>query len=43
MMQTLKLRAIYALHALTPAAFVLWHVDRLHDDTAAALLRLFQG
>ena len=40
-MTTLKLRAIYALHILSLAAFMLWHVDRLSQDTLDALARLF--
>lgn len=40
-MNRLRLRAIYALHMLAPAAFVLWHVDQLAPDTLTQLARLF--
>lgn len=41
MIQSLKLRAIYALHMLAPLAFVCWHLERLSHETLLALSQMF--
>lgn len=42
MIKQLKLRTLYALHMLAPAALVWWHIDRLAPSTADALASLFR-
>lgn len=41
MIQSLKLRAIYALHMLAPLAFVHWHMAVLSRETLQALSQMF--
>lgn len=42
MLRKLKLRTLYALHMLAPAALVWWHVGKLSPTTADALQALFR-
>ena len=37
----MRLKLIYALHMVLPMALMLWHIERLSDETAKGLLRLF--
>ncbi len=40
-MNTLKLRAIYALHIILPLPVALWHMERLSESTLMQLRALF--
>lgn len=43
MLETLKLRFIYALHMALPLGVALWHIDRLSAETVTRLREMFPG